>query len=292
MTQAGSFRRSFSHDPTLLQRLFDLIDTSFPWLRQAATSDPGLGPSWEEQSTPFIRFDGDLAVTHVGLMEMPFVLMGREVMVGAIHAVCTRPDYRRRGYMRQVMHEVLAYCDRRYETVILFTAQPELYEPFGFRTLGEHVFHAPWYGAPGGDGFRSLNLREASDVHLTERLLANREPVSNRVGVVREIGIFGFNEGRRPLRYAEDLQVIVCLEVDGSHLKLFDVVGPRLCTLSDIIERLPQRIDAIESYFSPDRFDIAAHATPHLVDGDSNLMARGAFAPEGLPFMIPRSARC
>ena len=176
--------------------------------------------------------------------------------------------------------------------MILFTAQPELYEPFGFRVLGEHLFHAPWSGAPGGDGFRLLNLREASDVRLTEQLLAEREPVSNRAGVVREIGIFGFNEGTRPLRYAEDLQMIACLEVDGSRLKLFDVVGARLCSLSDIIERLPQRIDAIEFYFSPDRFDIAARAEPHLVDGDSNLMARGAFAPEGLPFMIPRSARC
>ena len=93
MTQAGGFRRSFGNDPTLMPRLFDLIDTSFPWLRQAVTSGPGLGPSWEEQSTPFIRFDADLAVTHLGLMEMPFVLMGREVTAGAIHGarrVCPR----------------------------------------------------------------------------------------------------------------------------------------------------------------------------------------------------------
>ena len=296
MTNQAGFQRSFRDDPTLIGRLFDLIDTSFPGLRQASQSGPGLGPPWEEHSTPFVRFDHELAVTHVGLVEIPLVLMGRRVMVGGIHAVCTRPEYRRRGYYRQIMYEVLAYCDRWYETLILFTAQPELYEPFGFRELGEHLFLAPWTsagaGASAGRGFRKLNLYEPNDFRLVERLLAAREPVSNTVGVVHETGLFGFNEGKRPLHYAEDVDVIVCLELDGSRLKLFDVVGVRLCSLADIIERIPQRIDNIEFYFSPDRFEVAARAVPHLVDGDSHLMVRGAFAAEGQAFMIPRCARC
>jgi len=292
MTHPCGFRQSFSDDPTVIERLFDLIDTSFPGLRQASRSGPGLGPPWEEHSTPFIHYDGDLAVTHVGLLEIPFVLMGRQVMVGGIHGVCTRPEYRRHGYMRQVMTDVLAYCNRRYETLMLFTAQPELYEPFGFRELGEHLFSAPWPAASGGAGFRALNLHEPHDYRLTEQLLVTREPVSNTVGVVNEIGLFGFNEGTRPLHYAEDLEVMVCMEVDGSRLKLFDVVGPRLCSLADIMERIPQRLEHLEFYFSPDRFEIEARAVPHLVDGDSHLMVRGAFAPEGQPFMIPRSARC
>ncbi len=125
----GGFQRSYSSDPTLFERLFDLIDIAFPYLREMARSGPGLGPPWEAQSTPFVRFDGDIAVTHVGLWEIPFVLMGRQVRVGGIHAVCTRPEYRRRGYFRQVMQEALSYCDRRYETVLLYTAHPELNSP-------------------------------------------------------------------------------------------------------------------------------------------------------------------
>ncbi len=292
MTDQQGYKRTYRNDSALSGRVFDLLDTAFPYLRPAARSGPGLGPPWEAQSTPFVRFHGDLAITHVGLLEIPFVLMGRRGNVGGIHAVCTHPAHRRRGYFRQVMTEVLHDCDQRYETLLLYTAQPELYEPFGFRVLGEHLFRAPWSAAPRGTGgFRQLDLYEPSDLRLAERLVAAREPVSNTVGVVEDVGLFGFNEGQRPLHYAEDLEVIVSLERDGSRLKLFDVVGPRLCTLADIIERLPQPIDEIEFYFSPDRFDVAARAVPHVVEGDY-LMVRGAFAVEGQPFMIPRSARC
>ncbi len=293
MTGASGLKRAYRDDPTLLSRVFDLLDTAFPYLRSMAQSGPGLGPPWEAQSTPFVRFDSDLAITHVGRLEIPFVLMGHRVRVGGIHAVCTHPAHRRRGYFRQAMTEALEDSDRYYKTLLLYTAQPELYEPFGFRELGEHLFRAPW-SAPtqGVRGFRELDLYEPNDLRLAERLLAAREPVSNTVGVVDEVGLFGFNEGKRPLRYAEDLQVIVCLELDGTRLKLFDVVGPRLCSLAEIIERIPQPIDEIEFYFSPDRFDTEARAVPYLVDGDSHLMVRGSFAAEGQPFMIPRSARC
>jgi hypothetical protein len=88
--------------------------------------------------------------------------------------------------------------------------------------------------------------------------------VSPTLGVAHETGLFGFNEGKRPLRHAADLDVIVCCELDGSRLKLFDVVGPRLCSLADIVNRIPQRIDEVEFYFSPDRFEVQTRAVPHL----------------------------
>ncbi|ETX00320.1 MAG: hypothetical protein ETSY1_11645 [Candidatus Entotheonella factor] len=55
---------------------------------------------------------------------------------------------------------------------------------------------------------------------------------------------------------------------------------------------MPQPLDGVEFYFSPDRFEVETHAVAHLVDGDSHLMVRGPFAAEGQPFMVPRSARC
>jgi ribosomal protein S18 acetylase RimI-like enzyme len=229
MMDQGRFQRSFSDDPTLLTRLFDLLDTAFPGLSQAAQQDPNLGPPWEAVSTPFVRFDRDIAVTHVGVLEIPFVLMGRPVMAGAIHAVCTRPEYRRRGYYRQVMEEALQYCDRRYDTVLLFTAQPELYEPFGFRELGEHVCITPWTAPGGTSGFRELNLYDPYDFHVLDRLLGIREPISHTVGIGPEKGLFGFNEGDRPLRYAVDLDVILhaCSDMN---------------TCSDQCQRSPPRI--------------------------------------------------
>ncbi len=286
------FKRSFSEDPTLSDQLFNLLETTFPGISRAAESIRGLGASWEAASTPFIRFHDDIAIAHVGVLEIPMQLMGQTVTVGGIHAVCTRPEFRRRGYYREVMEEVLGYCASRYETLVLTTAQPELYEPFGFRVVGEHIFTTQCDLRGCNDGFRLLNPSNTDDLKLLHRLLETREPVSNIVGIVNEKSVFCFNEGTRPLHYAEDLDLIVCIEIEDTQLKLFDLVGTRICPLAAIVERIPQRIERVAIYFSPDRLNVEVQAFPHKLDGDSLLMVRGSFAAEDKPFMLPRSARC
>lgn len=286
------FQRSFSQDPTLSDRLFNLLETTFPGISGTAESGRTLGASWEAASTPFIRFHDDLAVTHVGVLKIPMRLMGKTVTVGGIHAVCTRPDFRRRGYYREVMEEVLDYCANRYDTLILTTAQSELYEPFGFRVVGEHIFITKCDEAGSSDRFRLLNTSDPNDLKLLHRLLETREPVSNIVGIVNEKAVFCFNEGSSPLYYAQDLDLIVVMEIENTQLKLFDLVGTRICTLEAILERIPQRIEEVVIYFSPDRLGVDAQAFSHKLDGDSLLMVRGSFAAEGERFMLPRSARC
>ncbi len=284
--------RSFSDDPTLSQRLFHLLEAAFPDISDIAQHARTLGAPWEAVSTPFVRFEGDMAVTHVGVLEIPMVVMGQTVTVGGIHGVCTHPEFRRRGYFRQVMEEVLEYCASRYETLLLSTAQPELYSSFGFRVVQEHAFVTKCTSTSHANGFRVLNTQNADDLKLLHRLLSDREPVSKVVGVVNEKAVFCFNEGTRPLHYAEDLDVIVCIEIEGTRLKLFDLVGTRICPLTAVVERIPQRFDEVVIYFSPDRLETDARAFPHVLDGDSLLMVRGSFAAEGQPFMLPRSARC
>lgn len=295
------FLRSFSTEPTLKEGLFDLLELCFPGLKQAEQHNLNLGLSWETVSTPFLFFHNELPVTHVGVLEIPLVVMGEMVRVGGIHGVCTRPEYRRRGYYRQVMEEVLQYCEHRYKTLILTTAQPELYEPFGFRVLQEHIFVLRCVLTGGRNGFRLLNSKDPGDLQILNRLLEIREPISNVVGVVQEKAVFAFNEGLRPLYYAPDLDMIVSLELEGTQLKLFDIVAPQIYPLGTLLERLPYRIDEVVIYFSPDRLAVETSAIPYvLLDspempggaGKSFLMARGPFAAEGRPFMLPRPARC
>ncbi len=286
--------RSFSDDPTLSQRLFHLIEAAFPGMgiSDIAQHARTLGAPWEAVSTPFVRFEGEMAVTHVGVLEIPMVVMGQRVTVGVIHGVCTHPEFRRRGYFRQVMEEVLEYCASRYETLLLTTAQPEFYSSFGFRVVQEHAFVTKCSSTGHANGFRVLNTQDLDDLKLLHRLLSDREPVSNVVGVVNEKAVFCFNEGTRPLHYAEDLDVIVCIEIEGTRLKLFDLVGTQICPLAAVVERIPQRLDEVVIYFSPDCLEADVQAFPHVLDGDSLLMVRGCFAAEGQPFMLPRSARC
>jgi len=121
---------------------------------------------------------------------------------------------------------------------------------------------------------------------------------------VREKAVFCFNEGTRPLHYAADIDVLASMEVDGSRLKLYDVVAPRMCSLATLLARIPQAVEEVWVGFSPDKLRASrAEALPHSIKGNDGLMGhvlggqdlfmvRGPFAAEGQKFTVPRSARC
>ncbi|AFZ33108.1 GCN5-related N-acetyltransferase [Gloeocapsa sp. PCC 7428] len=291
------FEQSFSADPTLSKRLFALLDTVFSDfgfdINSLANAAKELGAPWETASTPFIRFHNDIAIAHVGVLEIPLLIMGESMTVGGIHAVATHPEYRRRGYYREIMTEVLDYCDRHYKTLVLTTSQPELYEPFGFRVVEEHKFVAQCEVKGSSDRLRLLNLSDSNDIKILHRLVETRTPVSNVVGVLpqQEKALFFVNEASRPLCYAEDLDVIFCMEITDTQLQLFDVVGATIPTLDALLARIPQPTEEIIVYFSPDHLNATFQAIPHVLD-EAFLMVRGKFAAEGKEFMLPRSARC
>jgi GNAT superfamily N-acetyltransferase len=294
-------KQSYADNPRLKRQVFHLLETCFPGITQAEQESLALGHPWEKVSTPFVYFEGELAITHVGVLELLLVVMEHTIRVAGIHAVGTRPEFRRRGYYRQVMTEVLQYCAPRYDTVLLTTGQPALYEPFGFRVLSEHIFVATCSSHGGTQGFRPLQAHAATDLQIMRRLLEARAPVSSILGVVREKAVFSFNARKLPLYYAADLDVIISFALEGTQLTLFDIVGSQIPTLGAILQRLAQPIDHVVTYFSPDRLEADFRAVPHTLmdppgalggEGADFLMVRGPFAAEDRPCMLPRSARC
>ena len=286
-------RGSYSEDPALCEKVFDLLDVVFPGVRAVAKNASALGASWVSVSTPFVHFEDGRVVSHVGVIEIPLVLLGEVVRDCTVHGVATDPGSRRKGCFRRVIEEALRYSETRYETLILTTEHPEYFEPFGFRVVQEHLFTArsDWPG--GGEGLRLIDTGSKDDIALIDRLLETREPVSQVVGVINEKGVFCFNEGWRPLHYAKDLDVLICMEIEGRRLKLFDIVGPKIPALSALLESFPHAIEEVHINFASDRVAPEAEATPHIFDhdGPSYFMARGPFAAEGRPFTLPRSAR-
>lgn len=288
-----SLQGSFADDPHLSDRLFDLLAAVFPdiELRQLAAVARDLGASWESASTPFIKFEGERAIAHVGVLELPLCIMGQSIKAGGIHAVATHPDFRRRGHYRDCMEAALEYCDSRYETLLLTTSQPELYQPFGFQVIPESAFVLPCSMQGQQQGMRVLNLQDSGDRALLNRLLDTRIPVSNVVGVYPEKALFFVNEASRSLYYAPALDALIVMELENQHLHLFDVVMHQPLSLTQLLEQIPEPIEKVTFYFSPDRFNVQAEAIPQVLE-EAHLMVRGAFAAVGQPLMLPRSARC
>ena len=286
-------RYSFADDPGLVEPLFDLLDTVFPGLRAGAARLETLGASWEEVSTPYVRFEDGRPVSHIGVIELPLVLAGRPVTVASVHAVATRPDRRRHGFYRELMNEVLEDRAEQNETFVLTTENPEYYEPFGFRVLPEHRFEVAVDETERRAVMRTLDVEDATDLATLRRLLATRRPISRVVGVAGGSTVFLFSEARRPLHYCPDLDVMACFETDGRTLELFDVVGPSLPALGELVAATGLALERVVLHFAPDRFAPGAVATPRVFehDGPSYLMVRGPFDTGREPFTLPRSAR-
>lgn len=297
-------RHSYDEGRELRDRVFGLLEIVFPGLTAAAARAEGLGAPWESVSTPFVLFEGDAVVAHVGRIDLPLVVDGCERIVGSIHAVATHPDRRGRGLFRRLMEDVIADSDGLYETLVLTTETPAYYEPFGFRVTVEHEFGLrPSARATEGEDeaagvrrpLRPLDLERGDDAALLLHRLDVRAPVSRTVGVVRERAIFCFNESRRPLLYDAELDAIVVCDRRSGRLDLFDIVAPEMPSLARLLARLgaPETED-VRVHFAPDQLGMDGRfaAIPRLFehDGPSYLMVRGRELSSA-PFSLPRSAR-
>ena len=294
--------RSYQSDPTLGDRIFDLLDVTFPGIRAARASGEAFGASWESVSAPFVVERAGRIVAHAGLMPMPLHAMGAALRCGGVHGVATDPGFRRRGYFRRAMDELLAVAAARFETLILTTAHREYFEPFGFRVVPESIFRHRSAVRSGKESSRLVDLNRHDDLKLMHRLLDERSPVSDVLGVGPEKACWAFYEYRSPIRWLPDADAAVVAELTGHTLRLYDVIGRSIPSIDTIVAGFAKPVTEVVAYLTPDRLGGDFVAEPHdqlggaeaLEPGTADLvvMVRGPFPAEGRPLMVPRPARC
>ena len=99
-------RHDYGREPDLGDRVFELLEATFPGVGIGRRNGAAFGALWESISTPFIVEDGPRVVAHVGLLPLPLHLMGERLVVGAVHGVATDSEFRRRGHFRDLMEEL------------------------------------------------------------------------------------------------------------------------------------------------------------------------------------------
>jgi ribosomal protein S18 acetylase RimI-like enzyme len=302
---AGAYNARVTTAPARLDpRLATLFGRVWPALPAGVARAETLGFSWAEVSTPFGRREGDRAVAHVGVIELPLVIAGRSCRVGSIHAVCTDPERRGRGLGRALMQEALAACRARYDTLVLTTLVPEFYARLGFRPVREHAFSRPLArSAPASSCGRALT-ETPGDLRLLRRLLARRAPVSERLGS-REAGtvfvialLLAWGDFSR-VHYHPALDTLTVHEVRDGTLVLYDVVAPSIPPLEALAAAIGADADRVITFFAPDRLGAGFRAEPWDRaraaamgdDGFAGLMALGPLAGEHDEFMLPPLSR-
>jgi GNAT superfamily N-acetyltransferase len=280
-----------------------LLARVWPKLPGVVARAGAMGFAWTAVSTPFTRREHGRVVGHVGVIDLPLMVEGRWRRVASIHAVCTDPDRRGRGLGRALMAEALAWCDRRYDAIVLSTEIPPFYAKFGFRPMPEQAFARALPRPPRTPSARARMLTERpEDIRVLGRLLSQRAPISERLGSGEDGTIFvialllTWGDFSR-VYYCPALDVVTVHEVRDRTLVLYDVVGAVIPTLDALAEAIAADADRVVTLFYPDRLGgefEAATCEPSRAPacGDSTfagVMARGSVPETG--FMLPPLSR-
>ena len=294
-------RRSYQEDPSLGDRVFGLLSQVFPGVQVGRHNAAAFGAPWEAGSIPFVAEAAGQVIGHVGLLPVPLRIMGRDVGCGGVHGVATHPDFRRQGYFRALLQELVAYAQSRFETLFLTTLHPEYFTGAGFRVIPEYTGLAQLADSAPIPS-RLLGLDQPADLNLLHRLIDTRHPVSDLLGVGPEQCCWGFTEFGSTIYYAESLGVAVVAEQTGKTLRIYDVIGRTLPSVSQLAGICSPSARRVLLFMGADRFPDPVAVLPQDLSGGDDalepgtanwvLMVRGPFAAEERPVFLPRSARC
>ena len=278
--------------------LFHFLEESFPGMEANIARCEPMGFPWK--SRPFLKEEKGEIVSHVGLLEYLMWIEGKWHKAGALHAICTKKDCRGQGLASELVRETLKWCQNRYTFVILFTEIDSFYEKLGFTSVQEYRFRMV---CKKGKGTLPLYpLVSPKDDVLLQKCFQNRHPLSNRLWVKDDGTIASYNTlfATYPvfwsLHYSPSIDGILSFTLENKTLHLFDVIAHRIPSLDTILDHLPEEIEEIFFYFSPDRLTDAAAAEPlsydkKTMDFSGFLMVHGNW-PSVRPFMIPPLSRC
>jgi GNAT superfamily N-acetyltransferase len=274
-------------DPVERAALYRLLGTAWPRLPGKLEVAARFGWRWDDVTTPFVSRADGRAVAHVGVLDVPTRLGGRELHAAGVHAVCTDPAHRRRGHFRAAMQDALAFVDARWSVARLHTDQPWLYEPFGFRVVPQHRFRVERRGGAGG----GRAVTEA-DLPAIRALLASRAPISDRFAARDPGWLFGIDEvlwtgGLEHLFLVGEPPLLVACEVVDGALRIHDVAAREVPALDAVLAAAPSAFSAVELWMPADRLAPAAEPLPS--PDPELLMVRGDW-PDLPPFCVGRLA--
>lgn len=270
----------------------NLLEDSFPGMKSNIERWEALGFSWP--SIPFLKEKKGEFVSHVGFLEYPLFIEGRQYKVGALHAICTKETHRNQGLASELIQETLDWAKDHYEFVVLFTEIPQFYERIFFKCIQEYRFHLPYQHAKG-----SLSLTQIvspRDNSLFIRTFEERAPLSNNLWMKDNGTIASFNAlfATYPtywsLHYSPSINGFISFYLEGTTLHLLDIIAREIPSLDLILDHFSTPIEKIYFYFSPDRLTDTAIAEPYLYD-EGHFMIHGNL-PSIKPFMISPLSRC
>ena len=96
-----------------MQSYVNLLEESFPGIKESITHCKSLGFGWGDQGRIFVKEENGKAVCHVGYFESSALIDGSPYKIGALHAVCTALSHRNQGFASELISDALKYAENR-----------------------------------------------------------------------------------------------------------------------------------------------------------------------------------
>ncbi|MBS4175600.1 GNAT family N-acetyltransferase [Bacillus sp. FJAT-49736] len=286
---------NYTNDISKRERLYPLFERVFG-IHTSTLRDFSNKGLWNDKYIPFTFFDGDRAVANVSAFPLSMNINGKFINCYGIQSVMTDQDYRSKGLMKRLFQMMLDEMNSLYEGAILFTNSPELYTPYGFKTIKQYYFKKKLKlnkFKPESSLLKLDPLIELEHLEIINKVFDKKQPLSNVFAPISYLKCLYFNFYNpwiyEKLFFIEEIETILVFEVSDGILKIFDVMGENMPSLEILCSYIPYDFHSIEFYFHPDMFDV--------VDGEvieyqtqNKLMVRGSFDLENQRLMMPLTA--
>lgn len=288
---------SYADDPKLFQRCIKLIDEVFPGCKEFAKNGIKYNASWSEGSTPFIVEKNGEIIAHAGVWPLTFILNGQEHHSAAIHGVCVKHQHRGKGYFKQLMQEAMQYVENRFDSSILFTVKPYLYQSYPYKAMlpeYDFVISEKIKFKTKNSDLRILTVNSADDLNIMHHLLSHRLPLSNQLSLngKNAKALFILNTLHKSVYYSEKLSALIVYEIVNNTLYIKEMVTQKPYQIADLIELIPGDYQKIVMQFCPDNYLDEKEYEPVLAGPECCMMVSDKFSFKGKYFRFPELYWC
>jgi GNAT superfamily N-acetyltransferase len=186
---------------------------------------------------PYSLFDGEIAVSSVGIVINDFMWDNSPKRYVQISTVVTDPAYRGRGLSRWLMQNVMQEWADKCDCMYLYANDSviDFYPKFGFIKANEHRYHMPL--TPTSGEFRKLDLSMRRDVDLLLEKYGESNPFS-RLCLIGDTGLMMFHCVtflHEKIYYIGKYDAVVIAECENDNLFCYDIFAKTDCNISDLL---------------------------------------------------------
>jgi GNAT superfamily N-acetyltransferase len=282
-----TYEENYGDDPGLKRKLIDFL-TGIHNLDLSRWDQLGY---WDRLYRPFSFFDGEALVSNVCLYSMDMSVMGKRCRVGQISAVGTLPEFRRQGLSRELTQRAMDWARAEHDFFFLFADEEAFpfYARCGFRRAEEHAIHYPLQGMAPRPGATKLDMQREDHRTLVYRIAAEREPVSDLLGVCNErlLMFWCLYFLSDDIYYIEGVDTLVLCRREKDRLTVFDVVGKTVPPFSEVYPYVAAAEDTLIRFlFMADKMGLDRYDEVKL-SGENGTHLYGDFPLAGRNFILP-----